>query len=118
MSKDTYGKVKFAAPKGWVLDYHREWVGSNHHDYADDLDQPILKRKGTFARNQTEFESVHDIELRSHYNGSSPTAFGGAKQWPVVTSKTAFNEGEYTLAAEFSYDVAQFIDCWLRIRKR
>ena len=116
--ENNYKVVQVSAPIGWTLDYNREWVGPGHNDYADDLNQPRFKRKGTFARNQTEFESVHDIELRSHYNGGGPSAFGGAKQWPVVTSKIAFNENEYALAVEFSQALGEFVHGWLKERNR
>lgn len=115
---ETYGRVTIVSPKGWTLSHNREWVGPNYADYGDDPDQPSFKRKGTFARNCTEFESVHDIELRSHYNGSGASAFGGARQWPVVTAKTAFNENEYSLAAEFAKDLGDFVNEWMEKRNR
>ena len=113
-----YKTLKLSAPDGWELKYHSKWIGPHVHDYGKDLEQPIFQRKGTFAANQVHYESVHNIELRSHYNGSGPSAFGGAKQWPVVTSKVAFNEGEYQLAAEFAADLGKFVDGWLKERGR
>lgn len=117
MSKsETYGLVTVSAPEGWTLEFHRECVNYSTREYANDLDQPIFKRKGIFAGRCTNYESVHEIELRSHYNGGGPAAFGGAKQWPVVTTKIAFNEGEYSFAAEFAEDLGRFIDRWLEKR--
>lgn len=115
---ETYSKINVTAPIGWFLDYHRAWKGPEHGDYRDDLDSPRFKRKGTFARACAEFESAHEVELRSHYNGSGPTAFGGAKQWPVVTASTAFNENEYELATEYARALAEFTDKWLKERGR
>lgn len=116
MSKETYSRVTVVAPNGWTLDYGSEFV--SYGKYKDDLDQPKFKRKGTFAAQCMDFESAHDIELRSHYNGSGATAFGGAKNWPVITAKIAFNQDEYALAAEFAKDLGEFVNEWLEKRKR
>ena len=35
------------------------------------------------------------IERHFNYNGSGPTAFGGAKEWPVLTICIAFEENAF-----------------------
>ncbi len=118
MSKDTYSKVLIPLPTGWMRKYQREQVSYYPSVYKDDLDQPMYNRKGTFARNCVDYESCHEIEMRSNYNGGGPTAFGGANQWPAVTGKFTFNEGEYELAAKFAFDLAYFVDTWMRDQNR
>jgi hypothetical protein len=116
MSEYTYGKTNIVVPDGWALDYHS--INVNYNEYKDDLDQPIFKRKGTFAAKQTHYESVHNIELRSNYNGSGQSAFGGASSWPAITAKVAFNEGEYQLAVDFAQSLGEFIDTWMKQHNR
>lgn len=120
MSKETYSKVKVNEPAGWTLDFERVFDGYRDHgsEYKDDPDQPFFERRGKFAGNCTEYSGVNKIELRNHYNGSGASAFGGAKNWPVVTSKIAFVEGEYQLAADFAKDLGAFINERLEKRGR
>jgi hypothetical protein len=39
-------------------------------------------------------DNAHKIELGVGVNGSGPKAFGGAREWPVLRIKLAFQEGE------------------------
>lgn len=112
----TYRTIKIQAPNGWELEYGRKEVG--HREWIDDLNRPKFLRKGTFAGGCTNFESVHNIELKHKYNGSGPDAFGGAREWPVVEAHVAFNENEHELAVEFAQGLAAFIHDFLSSRER
>jgi hypothetical protein len=118
MTNDTYSKIAVRAPAGWKLKYKQECVDHSRSKYKDDKDQPEFRRHGIFAGGCKNFIDLHAIELRSNYNGSGPQEFGGASQWPCVTIRIPFCEGEYALASEFATELGEFIDNWMKERKR
>jgi len=50
------------------------------------------------------------LKCNYHYNGSGTQAFGGAKQWPVITLEWAFQEGEETLRDVVARRLKEFVE--------
>lgn len=57
--------------------------------------------------------NAHIVEVHWNYNGSGPQAFGGAREWPVVSAHVSFVEGEEQRAEEFGAALRDFIDNYL-----
>jgi hypothetical protein len=55
------------------------------------------------------YKNAHELELRSSYNGSGESAFGGAKEWPTLTLKVAFQVGEEDLRARLAVELAKTV---------
>jgi hypothetical protein len=51
-----------------------------------------------------------EISVRSNYNGSGPTAFGGADSWPAVTVRVSLPVGEEEAAEELAQKLALVIE--------
>jgi hypothetical protein len=49
------------------------------------------------------------IQLHKNYNGSGPTAFGGRKEWPVLTLEVAFDVGEESRRQELADVLAKAV---------
>lgn len=89
-----------------------------HHSWkrqARYKDRESFTRKATLG-NMYESSGGHTIEIHKNYNGSGPSALGGSKEWPVVTSKIAFITGQEDVAMEFAEALSAFTDRWLRSR--
>lgn len=74
-------------------------------------------RSGIEAYGQ-KFDNAHQLELHYNFNGSGPKAFGGAKEWPVVTAKVVFQTGEEDMRDEFAEKLASFINSFMVERGR
>lgn len=56
------------------------------------------------------YSNAHAIELSYQYNGSGPSAFGGAEKWPVVKLEISFQEGEEAKRAAFVRRLVGFLE--------
>lgn len=118
---DSYSHVSLETPTGWTLEHDRKKVFDEDDlrgKWVDDKRHSSFKREGTFAGNCTHYSDVHEIELRHHYNGGGPQAFGGVQDWPCITAKISFNSGEEELAAKFATELGTFVDTWMKARNR
>lgn len=59
--------------------------------------------------NNCETSNAHTVEIHKNYNGSGDDAFGGAREWPVVTVKVGFQVGEERRAIDFAKKVTAII---------
>lgn len=71
-----------------------------------------VSRSSPGGRGMTFSDGV-TIDAHHNFNGSGPTAFGGAKQWPHVTMHMSFVEGDEPRRDEFVRALQGFIDHWL-----
>jgi hypothetical protein len=69
---------------------------------------PTWNMNGKIGNNH-ESDNAHKLEVRHHINGSGPTAFGGAYQWPVVKAQVSFQTGEEDKANAFAEKLRIFI---------
>lgn len=51
-----------------------------------------------------------EIELAKHWNGSGPSAFGGARSWPHLKLSVSFPVGGDAKRSEFVRKLKHFID--------
>jgi len=80
-------------------------------------DRQEYQRHGVLG-NGAAFPNAHEIEVHHHYNGGGSQAFGGAKDWPVVSAEVAFQAGEERIAHAFAAELAEFIDGYLKQNNR
>lgn len=69
----------------------------------------IYEREGLLACDYRT-SNAHVVEVHYNYNGSGGDAFGGADEWPVVTCKIGFQEGQEAEADALAEKIRNLID--------
>lgn len=90
-------------------------VASIHH--MGGIDPMEENRKGKIGQN-AKSDNAYTIKRHYQYSGCSDDftfsdgtkPFGGSKQWPVITLRLSFQEGEETQRDKIAEKLKQFID--------
>jgi len=72
---------------------------------------------GKLGRNYS-CSNAHEIQAGYHFNGSGDKAFGGAREWPVVKTVIAFQEGQEKERDAFVEALKTFVSDYFEPKKK
>lgn len=82
----------------------------NNWNTQDNYGSGVEYSKSGIIGRKSKYDGVHKVTTAYHFNGSGEDAFGGARQWPVISAKIGFQEGEEEKVLKFAKKLMAFIE--------
>lgn len=91
----------------WKKRYEQKWSEEKQQRVDKEDDYSLIAELPSAKPPPTRW---FEIKAHFHYNGSGPSAFGGAECWPVVTLEVPFPAGEIKQRDQFVDALQAFLD--------